>query len=100
MAVLNIHDNHLSGGASIIREYNEYNLSCDADWSKLEAELEQLLDRLSSSDALKPAVMALDSAVKHRRLDAVKDTAKRFALDFSSAAFANLASSALLALVR
>ena len=96
MANINISGVHLYGEhASVIREYKEYHLEQEWDWALLERELSEIEAKLSDGDALKPAV----SELKSRRLEAVKAVAKKFALDFSSAAFANLAGGALLALV-
>ena len=100
MANINISGVHLYGEhASVIREYKEYHLEQEWDWALLERELSEIEAKLSDGDALKPAVSELKKAAKSRRLEAVKAVAKKFALDFSSAAFANLAGGALLALV-
>lgn len=100
MANIHISGVHLYGEhASVIRDYREYHLEQAGDWALLERELSEIEAKLSDGDSLKLAVSELKKAAKSRRLERVKEVAKRFALDFSSAAFANLAGGALLALV-
>lgn len=100
MANIHISGVHLYGEhASVIRDYREYHLERAGDWALLEWELSEIEAKLSEGDSLKLAVSELKKAAKSRRLERVKEVAKKFALDFSSAAFANLAGGALLALV-
>lgn len=100
MANINISGVNLYGEhSSVIREQNEYHLERVQDWEQLEQELNDIEAKLSTEDSLKSAVSELKDATQSRKLGKIKAVAKKFALDFSSAAFANLASGALLALI-
>lgn len=98
MAIIQIHDNQITNG-SVIGTQNIYEAPQGIDWEKIESELNELLQKLPQTSKLQPAVTELKDAVKHRKWESFKNTAKKFASDFSSAAFANLASGALLSLL-
>ncbi len=95
MAIFQIHDNKIVNG-SVIGSQNIYEAPQEVDWETIERELSEIIQKLSPDSKLQPAVGELQKAVKHRKWDAFKDAAKKFAADFSSAAFANLASGTLL----
>lgn len=98
MAIIQIHDNQITNG-SIIGTQNIYEVPQDIDWGRIESELDELIQKLPRTSELQPAVNELKDAVKHRKWESFKRVAKEFAADFSSAAFANLASGALLSVL-
>lgn len=98
MAIFQIHDNQITNG-SVIGTQNIYEAPQNINWEEIEREVNEIVHKLSLSDKLHPAVSELQKAAKHRRWDGFKEVAKKFATDFSSAAFANLASGALLGIL-
>ncbi len=98
MAIFQIHDNQITGG-SVIGTQNIYEAPQNMNWEEIEKEVDELAQKLSQNKELQPAISELQRSVKHRKWESFKNTAKKFASDFSSAAFANLASGALLSLL-
>ena len=94
MANFHIEGNHFHGNAQMFGQYNEYN------WSDLEQDVATLKAKLSDGDALKPAVTELESAIKGKEKWSIGQTIAKYAGEFASAAFANLASEGILALIR
>lgn len=96
MAQFNISGNYITNGSKIIEHYNEYNFN----WDKLEQEAGALKDKAATDTALTPAVSELQTAIKNKETNSVRQTIRQYAAEFSSATFANLASAGILALVK
>lgn len=95
MAQFNISGNNFYDNASLFGQYNEYHF----DWGELERETDALKAKTAGDAALSPAVTELQAAVASRNKGSVVRAVRQYAAAFSSAAFANLASAGVLALV-
>lgn len=96
MAQFNISGNNFYDNASLFGQYHEYHF----DWGQLEREADVLKAKTAGDAVLSPAVTELQAAVVSRDKGSVVRVVRQYAAAFSSAAFANLASAGVLALVR
>lgn len=95
MAQFNISGNNFYDNASLFGQYNEYHFN----WDELEREADALKAKTAGDAVLSPAVAELQAAVARRDKGGVVQAVRQYAAAFSSAAFANLASAGVLALV-
>lgn len=96
MAPVYIHGNSFHDNSRMFEQYNEYSFS----WGGLEREAAVLKAKLGEGDVLKPAVAELETAIKSKQKRNVGQAIAKYATQFSTSAFANLASAGILALVR
>lgn len=96
MATFNVSGNIFESGSNMIENYNEYNFN----WSQLEREIDVLKEKTEADVALSPAVTSLQSAIKCKDEGSIKQTISKYAADFLSSTFANLASSGIISLVK
>lgn len=87
---IEIKDNVFHDDSSAIRTVNNY------DFTHAEKELAEIKSQLSADSKTYRAVEELELAVRHREKRCIGDTIKKYAIEFASATFANLASGALL----
>ena len=104
MGNVNIIGNNVSGGSTLIKKYehephikNIYNYF---DWPTLQSEAAELKSRVKDNDSLRPAVAELESAISSGKKESICSVVKKYAADFSTSAFANVAGAGLLALIR
>lgn len=104
MGNVNIIGNNVSGGSTLIEKYTNapqtttiYN---KFDWSALQSEAAILRSSIKGSDPLKPAVTELEGAISSRDKETIGSVVKKYAAEFSTSTFANVASAGLLALIR
>lgn len=93
---INFEANSIQTGGTGIGQINEYNIS----WPNLEQELAVLRCKTASNPQLAPAVAELESAVKKQNTSGIMGTVKKYAAEFSTAAFANLAGAGVLELIK
>lgn len=97
MVQINFEPNSIQTGATGIGCVNEYNIS----WPNLEQELAALKRKTAQKDpSLTPAVEELETAVKSRKPSGITAAVQKYAAEFFSAAFANLASAGILELIK
>lgn len=101
MANINIISNNISGGSTIFGSYTDtttiYN---NFDWPALQSEAAALSCKVNSNESLKPAVTELEGAISSRDKENIGSVVKKYAAEFSTSTFANMASAGLLALIR
>ena len=94
---INFEPNSIRTGGTDIGCVNEYNIS----WPNLEQELAALKRKMAKENPkLTPAVEELETAVKIRKPSGITAAIKKYAAAFSSATFANLASTGILELIK
>ncbi len=96
MTNFTISGNNLYDEASIIKNYNEYNFN----WDELDHEVASLKNETAADTTLAPAVTELQTAIKSKNKNSVRQAVNQYVTEFSSATFANLASAGILALVK
>lgn len=93
---INFEPNSIQTGGTGIGQINEYNIS----WPNLEQELVVLRRKTASNPQLAPAVAELEAAVKSQNTPGIMGAVKKYAAEFSTAAFANLAGAGVLELIK
>lgn len=96
MVQINFGPNSIQTGGTGIGQVNEYNIS----WPNLEQELAVLRRKTAGDPQLAPAVTELEAAVKKQSRPSIMGTVKKYAAEFSTAAFANLAGAGVLELIK
>lgn len=96
MAPVYIHGNDFYDNSHMFEQYNEYSFI----WSGLERDTAVLKAKLGEGDVLKPAVAELETAIKSKQKRNIGQTVAKYAAQFSTSTFANLASAGILALVK
>lgn len=93
---INFESNSIQTGGTGIGQVNEYSIS----WPNLEQELAALKRKTAGDPQLAPAVTELESAVKSQNTPGIMGAVKKYAAEFSTTAFANLASAGVLELIK
>lgn len=93
---INFEPNSIQTGGTGIGQINEYNIS----WPNLEQELAVLRRKTAGDPQLSPAVTELEAAVKKQNTSGIMGAVKKYATEFSTAAFANLAGAGVLELIK
>lgn len=93
---INFEPNSIQTGGTGIGQVNEYNIS----WPNLEQELAVLRRKTAGDPQLAPAVTELEAAVKKQNTSDIMGTIRKYAAEFSTAAFANLAGAGVLELIK
>lgn len=92
MAYSNIQGNTFHRGSSVFGQYTENNYG----WNDAAKELSEIKEKLDDIDPLKHAVEELGTAIREQHTQRTKQTLTKYIADFTSATFANLASTGLL----
>lgn len=94
--------------ATIIIEGNTFHTGSSAIQNNFEAgsidpalivELSEMKKKLTESNSLKPAIEDVENAVKSRNKKTIKETILKHGSEFTTTAFANLASAGLIAFI-
>lgn len=93
---INFEANSIQTGGTGIGQVNEYSIS----WPNLEQELAVLRRKTAGDPQLSPAVAELEAAVKKQNTPGIVGTIRKYAAEFSTAAFANLAGAGVLELIK
>lgn len=93
---INFEANSIQTGGTGISQVNEYNIS----WPNLEQELAVLRRKTAGDPQLSLAVTELEAAVKKQNAPGIMGTIRKYAAEFSTAAFANLAGAGVLELIK
>lgn len=96
MVQINFEPNSIQAGGTGVGCVNEYNIS----WPSLEQELAALKRETAGEPRIAPAVEELETTVKAREPSGIAAVIKKHAAEFTSTAFANLASAGILELIK
>lgn len=97
MVEINFGPNSIQSGGTGIGEVNEYNI----DWGNLEQEFAVLKRKtIEEKPQLTLAVEHLEAAVKGKDNSKIRKVIAKYATEFASATFSNLASAGILAVIK
>lgn len=96
MVQINFEGNSIQPKAVGVGSINTYNILSPT----LAQELSELKGRTANDPQLAPAVAELEAAVKKQNMPGIMGTVKKYAAEFSTAAFANLAGAGVLELIK
>lgn len=95
---INVEKNEFYGNSSVFKQ-NIYISPSEISYKELYNELENLSQKLNPSSSLGQAISILQDAVKKENKKSIPSIINKFASDFSSSFFANIASATLISFV-